>query len=96
MLCGTKWLHQSLIHSCAGKESISWNKEARRAAQSVARRMSMRGAVYGKAWKFTLTRNDLVFKLKGFEVSIRLLVCITLLGLIAFLCGAANEKNAGT
>ena len=56
----------------------------------------MRGAVYGKAWNFTLTRNDLVFKLKGFEVSIQLLVCITLLGLIAFLCGAANEKNAGT
>lgn len=95
MLCGTRWLHRSLIRSRAGKASISWSREARKAAQSAVRRMTMRGAAYGEAWNFILTRNYLVFKLKGFEVSIQWLVCITLLGLIAFLCGAANENNAG-
>lgn len=38
----------------------------------------MRGVVYGEAWKFMLTRSDPVFKLKGFEVSSQLLVCIAL------------------
>lgn len=46
--------------------------------KSFARGMSVRGVVYGEAWKFMLTRSDLVFKLKGFEVSSQLLVCIAL------------------
>lgn len=40
----------------------------------------MRGVVHGEACKFTLARNGVAFKLKGFEPSIQLLVCMTLLG----------------
>lgn len=40
--------------------------------------------VHGEAWKLTLTRNGVVFKLEGFESSIQLLLCVTLLGFIAF------------
>lgn len=42
-----------------------------------------------------LTRNGFPVRFKSFEVSIQLLACITLLGLIAFLRGAANEKMLG-
>lgn len=72
-----------MIHNDAGKEPTSWSKETGRAEQSIARGALMRGVVHGKAWKSTLTRNGVVFKLKGFESIILLLVCMTLLGFIA-------------
>lgn len=93
MRCGTRWLHRSLIHRDAGKEPISWSKETGRAEKLAARGILMRGVVHGEAWKFTLAGNGFIFKSKGFESSIQLLVCMTLLGFIAFLCGATNVKK---
>lgn len=72
------------MQSDTGKEPTSRSKETGRAEQTAARGVLMRGGVHGEAWKLTLTRNGVVFKLEGFESSIQLLLRVTLLGFIAF------------